>query len=84
MYVFSLFRLQPWLAADIREGQGSEMRQFMRLWYLSHRRPARAQASLRRYPRSLARAFAVHTHEMWKQTKGPAKNQTSAPLDGCA
>ena len=30
----------------------------MRLWYLSHRRPAKAQASLR----SLFRAFAVRTH----------------------
>ena len=26
--------------------------------------------------RSLARAFAVRTHEVWKQTKGPTKNQT--------
>ena len=42
---------------------------------LSHRRPARAQASLR----SLARIFAVHTHKGWKQTKGPTKNQTSSP-----
>ena len=28
---------------------------------------------------SLARAFAVHTHEVWKLTKDPTKNQTSGP-----
>ena len=28
--------------------------------------------------RSLARAFAVHTHEVWKWTKDPTKNQTSS------
>ena len=31
------------------------------------------------HPRSLARAFAVRTHEVWKETKGPTKNQTSSP-----
>ena len=31
------------------------------------------------HPRSLARAFAVCTHAVWKQTKGPNKNQTSSP-----
>ena len=46
--------------------------QLMRLWYLSHRRPAKAQASL-------ARAVAVRTHEFWKETKGPTKHQTSSP-----
>ena len=34
----------------------------MRLWYLSHRWPAKAQASLH----SLARAFAFRTHEVDK------------------
>ena len=29
--------------------------------------------------RSLARTFAVCTHKVWKQTKGPTKNQTSSP-----
>ena len=33
--------------------------QLMRLWYLSHRRPAKAQARLRG-------CFAVLTHELWK------------------
>ena len=28
---------------------------------------------------SLARAFAVRTHEVWKQTKGPTKHQISSP-----
>ena len=31
------------------------------------------------HPRSLARAFAVRPHEVWKQTKGPTKYQTSSP-----
>ena len=47
------------------------MSQLMRLWYLSHRRPAKAQA----HPRSLTRAFTVRTHKVWKKTK----NQTSSP-----
>ena len=37
----------------------------MRLWYLSHRRPAKAQARLRgkpAHPRSLTRAFAYRSH----------------------
>ena len=29
--------------------------------------------------RSLARAFTVGTHEVWKQTMGPTKNRTSSP-----
>ena len=33
--------------------------------------------------RSLARAFAVRTHEVWKLTKGPTKNQTSSPAHVC-
>ena len=53
----------------------------MRLWYLSHRRPAKAKASQR--IRSLAKAFAVRTHEEWKWTKGP-KIRNIVPLDGWA
>ena len=30
-------------------------------------------------PRSFARAFAARSHEVWKETKGPTKNQTSSP-----
>ena len=48
------------------------LNQLMRSWYLSHRRPAKAQASL-------VRAFAVRAHEIRKKTKGPTKNQTSSP-----
>ena len=43
------------------------MSQLMRLWYLSHRRTAKAAW--------IARAFAVRTHKAWKQMKGLAKNQ---------
>ena len=31
------------------------------------------------HPRSLARAFAVREHEIWKLTKGPTKNRISRP-----
>ena len=48
-------------------GHTYHLSQLMRFWYLSHRWPAKAQA-----------AFAVRTHEVWKQTKGPTKNQTSS------
>ena len=50
------------------------MSQLIRLWYLPHRRLAKAQAS-----RSLAKAFAVRTHEVWNKMKGPTKIQTSSP-----
>ena len=52
------------------------MSQLMRLWYLSHRRPSKAGEPA--HSRCLARAFAVCTHEEWKQTKGPTKIQTSS------
>ena len=48
-----------------------DLSQLMRLWYLSHRWTAKAL-------RSLARAFAVRTYEVWKETKGLTKNQTSS------
>ena len=41
----------------------------MRLWYLSHRRPAKAQA----------RAFTVRTHEVRKYMNGPTKHLKSSP-----
>ena len=50
--------------------------QLMRLWYLSHRWPAKAQASL--HIRALARAFPVHKHQVWKKTKDQTKNQISS------
>ena len=45
--------------------------QLTRLRYLSHRRPAKALATSEgsgepAHPRSLARAFAVCIHEVWK------------------
>ena len=39
-----------------------QMSQLMRLWYLSHRGPAKAEVSLH----SLIRAFVASTHEVWK------------------
>ena len=52
----------------------SELKKMSQLMkYLSHRRPAKTQTSLRiravspqAHPRSLARAFAGRTHEVWK------------------
>ena len=41
-----------------------KLRQLLRLWYLSQRWPPKAQASLR--IRSLTKAFAVRTPEVWK------------------
>ena len=52
------------------------MSQLMRLWYLWIIMMIGEQ---RRHPRSLARAIAVRTHKVWKQTKGLAKNQTCSP-----
>ena len=49
----------------------------MRLWFLSHRRPAKAQVSM--HIRAVSPAFAVCTHEVWKLTKGSTSNQTSSP-----
>ena len=52
-----------------RQWSGNNTSQLMRLWYLSHRRPAKALARLRGCAgdlRSLARAFAVRTHDVWK------------------
>ena len=61
----------------------------MRLWNLSHRRPAKAQATSEgagepAHPRSFTRAFAVRTHEVCQQPKGLTKIRHLTPLDGCA
>ena len=37
----------------------------------------------RAYASAQSRQSAVRTHEVWKSTKGPTKNQMSSPLDGC-
>ena len=42
------------------------MSQLMRLRYLSHRRPTSESSGEPAHPRSLARAFAVRTHKIWK------------------
>ena len=53
------------IVSSEREQMTTKQRsQLMRLWYLSHRRPSKAQASLR--IRALARAFAVRIHKVWK------------------
>ena len=52
----------------------------MILWYLSNRPPAKAQPSLR----SLARAFAVRTHEVWSRRRIQPKIRHLVTLDGCA
>ena len=54
----------------------SHLSQLMRLWYLSHGRPPKAQVSLR--IRANTRAFAVRTHEVCKWTKDLNKIQTSS------
>ena len=40
------------------------MNQLMRLWYLSHRRPAEAQASLCIH--TVSPNLSVRSHEVWK------------------
>ena len=46
-----------------------------RLWYLSHRRPVKAQVSLG----IRTTAFAIRTHKLWKQMKDQTKTQTASP-----
>ena len=66
--------------------------QLMRLWYLSHSRPAKVQASLRIRAISPEPSLFAHMeygsrrrvrpkirHGVWKWTKGPTKNQTARP-----
>ena len=48
----------------------------MRLWYLSHTGKGSGEPA---HVRSIARAFTARTCEVWKQMKGPIKNQTSSP-----
>ena len=55
---------------DVKQ-QTKQMSQLMRLWYLSHRRKAKAQAKSEgsgepAHPHRLARAVAVRTHKEWK------------------
>ena len=57
--------------------------QLMRLWYLSHRRPAKAQASLRiRAVSQEPSLFANMKYGSWRRVR--PKIRHLAPLDGCA
>ena len=60
-----------------------KMSQLMRLWYLSHRRPAKAQASLRIHAVSPEPSLFAHMKYGSRQKVRP-KNRHLAPLDGCA
>ena len=60
-----------------------KMSQLMRLWYLSHRQPAKAQASLRIravLPEPLLFAHIKHG----SKRRAQPKIRHLAPLDGCA
>ena len=59
------------------------MSQLMRLWYLSHRRPAKAQASLRIRAVSPEPSLFAHIKYGSRQMVWP-KLRHLAPLDGCA
>ena len=55
----------------------------MRLWYLSHRRPAKAQASLR--TRAVSPELSLFTHMNYgSKRRVRLKLRHLAPLDGCA
>ena len=61
----------------------SVMSQLMRLWYLSHRRPAKAQASLRIRIVSPGSSLFAHMKYASRRRVRP-KIRHLAPLDGCA
>ena len=61
----------------------NEMSQLMRLWYLSHRRPAKAQASLRIRADSPEPSLFAHMKFGSRQSVRP-KIRHLVPLDGCA
>ena len=61
----------------------SNMSKLMRLWYLSHRRPAKAQASLRIRAVSPEPSLFAHMKYGSRRRVQP-KIRHLAPLDGCA
>ena len=61
---------------------GGEMSQRMRFWYLSHRRPAKAQASLRIRAVSPEPLLFAHMKYGSRRRVWP-KIRHLAPLDGC-
>ena len=60
-----------------------KLSQLMRLWYLSHRRPAKAQASLRIRTVSPEPSLFAHMKYGSRRMVRP-KIRNLAPLDGCA
>ena len=64
-------QFKSYLSQTLEDRFSYDMSQLMRLWYLSHRRPAKAQATSEgsgepAHLRSLTRSFAVRTHKIWK------------------
>ena len=68
--------------ADVLVPDG-EISQLMRLWYLSHRRPAKVQASLRIRAVSPETSLFAHMKYGSRRRVRP-KIRHLAPLDGCA
>ena len=63
--------------------QKEEMSQLMRLWYLLHRRPAKAQASL--HIRAVSQEPSLFAHIKYgSRRRVRPKIRDLAPLDGCA
>ena len=61
----------------------NKLSQLMRLWYLSHRRPAKAQASLRIRAVSPEPSLFAHTKYGTRRRVRPNIRHVD-PLDGCA
>ena len=61
----------------------NQLSQLMRLWYLSHRRPAKAQASLRMCAVSPETSLFANM-KYGSRRRGRPKIRHLAPLDGCA
>ena len=65
------------------ENNTNELSQLMRLWYLSYRRPAKAQVSLSIHAVSPELSLFAHMKYGSRQSVQP-KIRHLAPLDGCA
>ena len=68
---------------SVKNLQNPKLSQLMRLWYLSHRRPAKAQASLRICAVSPEPSQFAH-REYGSSRRVRPKIRHLAPLDGCA
>ena len=71
------------ICLNIMDFYGNYLSQLMRLWYLSHRRPAKAQASLRIYAVSPEPSLFAHMKYGSRRRLRP-KIRHLAPPDGCA